>query len=79
MECEMERRFHRGFTAAEKKELWDRWKRGEVSQAEARDKALACRKLLLNGIDPIEERNAQRTQDRLDQAKSVRFRQCADS
>jgi hypothetical protein len=25
----MERRFHRGFTAAEKTELWDRWKRGE--------------------------------------------------
>ena len=27
MECGMERRFHRGFTAAEKTELWDRWKR----------------------------------------------------
>ena len=27
MECGMERRFHRGFTASEKKELWDRWKR----------------------------------------------------
>ncbi len=25
----MGRRFHRGFTAAEKTELWDRWKRGE--------------------------------------------------
>ena len=24
MECGMERRFHRGFTAAEKTELWDR-------------------------------------------------------
>src|ERR1700685_4707383 len=29
MECGMERRFHRGFTAAEKTELWDRWKRGD--------------------------------------------------
>ena len=29
----MERRFHRGFTAAEKKELWDRWKRGESLKA----------------------------------------------
>src|SRR5437870_11962257 len=30
MECAlMGRRFHRGFTAAEKTELWDRWKRGE--------------------------------------------------
>ncbi|MEA2910837.1 MAG: hypothetical protein QOJ15_2918, partial [Bradyrhizobium sp.] len=27
MECGMERRFHRGFTTAEKTELWDRWKR----------------------------------------------------
>ena len=25
----MGHRFHRGFTAAEKTELWDRWKRGE--------------------------------------------------
>src|SRR6202165_4654449 len=30
MECMvMGQRFHRGFTAAEKTELWDRWKRGE--------------------------------------------------
>jgi IS30 family transposase len=29
----MERRFHRGFTAAEKRELWDRWKRGESLKA----------------------------------------------
>src|SRR3984893_12056392 len=33
MECGMEQRFHRGFTAAEKKELWDRWKRGESLKA----------------------------------------------
>ena len=26
-------RFHRGFTAAEKTELWDRWKRGESLKA----------------------------------------------
>lgn len=29
----MERRFHRGFTPAEKTELWDRWKRGESLKA----------------------------------------------
>src|SRR3979409_1749544 len=30
MECGlMGHKFHRGFTAAEKTELWDRWKRGE--------------------------------------------------
>ena len=33
MECGMERRFHRSFTAAEKTELWDRWKRGESLKA----------------------------------------------
>src|SRR6202165_3872798 len=33
MECGMERRFRRGFTAAEKTELWDRWKRGESLKA----------------------------------------------
>src|SRR6185503_13982014 len=33
MEGGMERRFHRGFTAAEKTELWDRWKRGESLKA----------------------------------------------
>ena len=32
MECGMERRF-RGFTAAEKTELWHRWKRGESLKA----------------------------------------------
>ena len=29
----MDRRFHRGFTGAEKTELWDRWKRGESLKA----------------------------------------------
>ena len=34
MECMvMSQRFHRGFTAAEKTELWDRWKRGESLKA----------------------------------------------
>src|SRR3979411_2451928 len=34
MECAlMGRRFHRGFTAAEKAELRDRWKRGESLKA----------------------------------------------
>ena len=30
----MGQRFHRGFTAAEKTELWDRWKRGESLKAD---------------------------------------------
>jgi hypothetical protein len=29
----MDQRFPRGFTAAEKTELWDRWKRGESLKA----------------------------------------------
>jgi hypothetical protein len=34
MECMVKgQRFHRGFTAAEKTELWDRWKRGESLKA----------------------------------------------
>src|SRR5467141_2560657 len=34
MECMlMGQRFHRGFTATEKAELWDRWKRGESLKA----------------------------------------------
>ena len=31
-----------------------------VTLAEARDKALACRKMLLDGIDPIEAKRAER-------------------
>src|SRR5260370_35854014 len=34
MECGlMGHKFHRGFTAAEKTEIWDRWKRGETLKA----------------------------------------------
>src|SRR5271169_2996355 len=34
MECmTMDQRFGRGFTAAEKTELWDRWRRGESLKA----------------------------------------------
>ena len=49
-----------------------------ISLAEARDK-LRCRKLLLEGLDPIEARRGQRTQERLEAAKAITFRQCADS
>ena len=37
-----------------------------VSLAEARDKARTCRKLLLDGIDPLENRQALRDRARLD-------------
>src|SRR5204862_4390908 len=50
-----------------------------VTLAEAREKALACRKLRLEGIDPIEERRARRAPAQLDAAKAMTFRQCAES
>ena len=48
-----------------------------VSLAEARAKGLECRKLLLDGIDPIEQRNGLRAQTAIDAAKSLTFDQCA--
>ena len=48
-----------------------------VSLAQARDKAVECRKLLLDGIDPIEARRAERDKARLEAARSLSFRQCA--
>jgi integrase len=50
----------------------------DVSLAEAREKATAARKLRLEGIDPIEARNAQRTAARLEAAKRVTFAQCVE-
>jgi hypothetical protein len=50
-----------------------------LSFAEARDKALACRKLRLGGIDPIEQRRAERAEQRLAAAKGISFRECADA
>lgn len=44
---------------------------------EARDEALACRKLLLQGLDPIDARDATRAQGKLDAAKTITFRECA--
>ena len=50
-----------------------------VSLAEARQKALECRKLRLDGCDPIEIRKAGRAQARLDAAKAMTFKECAES
>ncbi len=49
-----------------------------VSLAEAREKARECRKLVLEGIDPIEARNAKRAEARLAAATAMTFEQCAD-
>jgi hypothetical protein len=50
-----------------------------VSLAEARDRALACRKLKLDGGDPIEERRAQRQAAKLESARAMTFRECAEA
>jgi len=48
-----------------------------ISLAEARQKATKCRKLLLDGIDPIDARNAARARDRVEAARSMTFSACA--
>jgi integrase len=50
-----------------------------VSLAEAREEALACRKLRREGRDPIEARKAKRAQAQLEAAKAMTFRQCAEA
>jgi integrase len=47
-----------------------------VSLAEARDDALACRKQLREGIDPIEARKAKKAAVRAEEARQMTFRQC---
>jgi len=48
-----------------------------VSLAEARERALECRKLRKNGIDPIDAREAARRQVALERAKSMKFKDAA--
>lgn len=48
-----------------------------ISLADARKRAAECRKMRLDGIDPIEARRAQRGQRRLDAARAMTFDKCA--
>ena len=50
-----------------------------VSLAEARAKAVECRKLHEAGIDPIEHRKAAEAQVALEAAKSMTFDECRDA
>jgi integrase len=50
-----------------------------LSLAEARSLARACRQLLLRNVDPIDARKAQRHGARLDAARAITFRQCAEA
>jgi integrase len=48
-----------------------------INLAEARGKALACRKLLLDGTDPLEAKRHHRASLALSDAKRMTFEQCA--
>jgi integrase len=50
-----------------------------VTLAEAREKALACRKMLLAGTDPIEHERARRMQALLATAATMTFRECGEA
>jgi integrase len=50
-----------------------------VGLQEARGKALDARRLRHEGIDPIDNRRAARLRQRLEAAKSMTFKQCAES
>lgn len=50
-----------------------------IGLAEARELAADCRRLRLQGIDPIEARKAGRTQAQLDAARAMTFDDCRDA
>ncbi|UKD17378.1 DNA cytosine methyltransferase [Burkholderia aenigmatica] len=49
-----------------------------VTLAEAREKAYACRRMLIEGIDPLEAKKAKRQAERRERMKSLFFRDCAN-
>lgn len=51
----------------------------DVSLADARDKAMECRQMLREGIDPIEHRRTRHASARLMAGKSTTFEECAKS
>jgi hypothetical protein len=50
-----------------------------INLKEAREEALKCRKLLRDGIDPIDHRKSQRDARRLEGAMFMSFRECAEA
>jgi integrase len=50
-----------------------------VTLAEAREKARDCRKLLLDGLDPIAEKRARKATARLEAAKTITFAAAAET
>jgi integrase len=49
-----------------------------ISLAEARERARECRKLRLDGVDPVEARKAKRAGERLAAAMAMTFAECAE-
>ncbi|MFM0160767.1 tyrosine-type recombinase/integrase [Paraburkholderia sediminicola] len=49
-----------------------------IGLADARARALDCRRLLLDGIDPIDARNAERAAKGVAEADEITFQHCAD-
>lgn len=49
-----------------------------VTLSEARETAFHCRKKLRDGIDPIDARNTERGQRRLERVKTMTFAECAE-
>ena len=49
-----------------------------VTLAEARKKATAAHLLVVDGIDPIEERNARKAAQAVEKAKTLSFKECAE-
>src|SRR5215469_4149544 len=47
--------------------------------AEARNRALSARQQRHDGIDPIEARRAERARQRLEAAKAITFKECAEN
>jgi len=50
-----------------------------VSLAEARDKAADCRKLISSGIDPLLSRKGEQERARVESARGMTFKQCAEA
>jgi integrase len=49
-----------------------------IGLKEARERARRCREQLLDGINPLDARQAQRQAARLDRAKAITFQECAE-
>ncbi|HYB10745.1 MAG TPA: Arm DNA-binding domain-containing protein, partial [Alphaproteobacteria bacterium] len=50
----------------------------EVTLADARERAIECRRLRARGIDPIENRRGERQAAALEAAKAITFKECAE-